>query len=511
MRSLRNLVLPASAFVWLVGPLAAQTPTAALTGLIRDSIGNPLPSAEVVVENTATGYDYRGQANATGRYWLRALPPGRYQITARTLGFRAVTRQGVTLSVGQTATLDFALPEAAVMLEPLVVVGGQRLMETTQADVSFVLDRHEIDIVPEESRAFMDLALLAPGATHTPGAADGVASNGIGALSPYYVGVLLDGGSLIGGELNEYTGGVPLLAIQEFEVLTSSYSAEFGKAASGIVNAISRRGSNELTIEGFGLYRHRSINALGEFEQTKPEFNRTNWGVAVGGPIQRDRTHLFLALERKAENSFSTVETGGIWPQYEGTFKTPFNDNLLFARIDHRPTAAHELTLRYTGDISDRRSEVGGLRAEERGVDRRQRMHSVLIAHRATFGSVLNELRLHVLRQEDVREPLSDGPAFDFPSLWRGGDWTSWNILNHRVELIEKLSLVTTGATGTHRVTVGAQGSLVDVDDISTGWTNGLFVFDEDGDTQPASLHLSFDPFVANETNVQLGAFVEDE
>jgi hypothetical protein len=294
---------------------AAQTPTAGLTGMIRDSAGSPLPTAEVVVENAATGYVYRGQANATGRYWLRALPPGRYQITARTLGFRALTRLDVTLLVGQTATLDFVLPEAAVQLDPLVVVGEHRLIETTQADVSFVLERDQIDILPEESRAFLDLALLAPGATHTPGAPDGVAPNAIGPMNPYYLGVQLDGGSLIGGEFNEYTGNVPLLAIQEFEVLTSSYSAEFGQAASGLVNAVSRKGSNELNVEGFGLLRDRSINALGHFEETKPDFNRSHWGIAVGGPIRRDRTHFFLAAERKVENTFATVETGGIWPQ----------------------------------------------------------------------------------------------------------------------------------------------------------------------------------------------------
>jgi hypothetical protein len=154
---------------------------------------------------------------------------------------------------------------------------------------------------------------------------------------------------------------------------------------------------------------------------------------------------------------------------------------------------------------------IGGLRAEERGNDRRMSLHSALVAHRANLGSALNELRLHVMRQGDLLVPISDGPSLFYPSLRRGGSWASWNIVNYRVELKETLSFVVAGPTGTHSITTGVQASLVDVDDITTNHHNGEFRYSADTDVEPSLAFVAFEPIALKETNFQLGAFVEDE
>ncbi len=137
---------------------AAQAPTAAITGIVRDSSAAVLNQTEIVARSLEMGFEYRARTSSTGRYWLRALPPGAYDVTARRIGFRAATRRQVTLALGQTVTLDFTLPRTAVELAPIEVVADIPLIETTQSDVSFVLHRNEIARLPEESRRFIDLA-----------------------------------------------------------------------------------------------------------------------------------------------------------------------------------------------------------------------------------------------------------------------------------------------------------------------------------------------------------------
>ncbi len=241
----------------------------------------------------------------------------------------------------------------------------------------------------------------------------GSAGSSVGALNARSLGVLVDGADFTEPAFGELSGSVPLLAIQEFEVIQTQFSAEFGRAASGVINAVTRRGGNEFSFEAFGLYRHKSLNALGEFETAKPDFNRSHWGLAAGGPIVRDRTHFFGVFERRVQNDFATVNTGGVFPTLEGTFKTPLTDNLLFARLDHRFNASHDLSVRYSGEIGEQLGQIGGTSSLEQGAFNQLDVHSVLATHRwAVSASAINEVRFHVLRRESRIVKTTAGPAF---------------------------------------------------------------------------------------------------
>ena len=147
-------------------PASAQSPTSAVTGVVRDSAGaRPLDGVSVVARNTATGYEYPASTSAAGRYWLRGLSPGTYDITVRRIGVRPAVRRGLVLAIGRTMTLDFSLTAAAVQLEAFEVVATTPLIQTTEAKVSYVLDQNQIARLPEESRQFIDLARLVPGTT----------------------------------------------------------------------------------------------------------------------------------------------------------------------------------------------------------------------------------------------------------------------------------------------------------------------------------------------------------
>ena len=501
-------------------PLAAQSPTAAVTGTVLSTEGDlPVEGADVLARNTATGYEYHAIAFDTGRYWLRGLSPGTYDISASRIGLRPQVRRGVVLSVGSAVTLDFGLTVSAVALDALEVVAGTPLIETTESEISYVLDQAQIARLPEESRQFVDLALLVPGATAgNPGAAlptIGSAGASVGALNTMSLGVLVDGVDFTEPAFGEIAGGLPLLAVQEFEVIQSSYSTELGRAASGVISAVTRRGGNELTYDAFGLFRDKSLNALGEFETEKPDFDRSHWGAAVGGPIVRDKTHFFAVVERRVQNDFGTVNTGGVFPDLEGTFKTPLKDNLLFGRLDHRINTGNDLTLRYSGQIAEQLLGVGGSSSVEQGFFNRLNMHSVLLSHRwAASSNTVNQARIHVMRRtQDIDLNGPPGPAMVFPSVIRGSFFAEGGIGATRVEFKDDLSLSLTGGTGDHLLKFGAHIGWHS-NDVELGvFRGGLLVFLDDAAPTPflARRALNDGGITLDASNTQLGFYVQDD
>jgi outer membrane receptor protein involved in Fe transport len=503
-----------------IAPLSAQAPTAAVTGTVLSTEGDlPVIGADVLARNTATGYEYQAVTFDTGRYWLRGLSPGTYDISVARIGLRPQVRRAVVLSVGSAVTLDFGLGVSAVALDPLEVVVGAPLIETTESEVSYVFDREQIARLPEESRQFADLALLVPGATAGNPVSQiptvGTAGASVGALNTMSLGVLVDGVDFTEPAFGEIAGGLPLLAVQEFEVIQSNYSAELGRAASGIISAVTRRGGNELTFDAFGSFRDRSLNALGKFETEKPDFSRSHWGAAVGGPIVRDKTHFFAALERRVQNDFATVNTGGVFPEFEGTFKTPLKDNLLFGRIDHRINTSNDLTLRYTGQIADQLINVGGSSSLEQGIFVNLDVHSVSLSHRwAVSPRAVNQARFHVLsRSQDLALNAPPGPMMVFPSVTRGPFFGQGGIGATRVEFKDDFSLALSGGTGDHLLKFGAHLGWHS-NDVELGlFHDGLLVFLDDADTAPflAQRQLNEGVITLGASNTQLGFYVQDD
>jgi len=501
-------------------PATAQMPTAAVTGVVQDSQFRALAEVEVQALSLASGLAYRVFSSSTGRYWLRGLPPGRYDITARQIGLRTTTVRNVELSVGHTVGVDFTLRPSAVELEPLTVEVSAPLIETTRSEISYVLDRERIEQLPEESRQFIELAQLVPGVTAGTDATGGpppFGTNGstVGALNRQSLGVLVDGGDFTEAVLGDLSGSLPLLAVQEFEVVQAQYSAELGRAASGIVNVVTRRGGNDLRIDAFGLYRHHALNARGAFEAEKPDFNRSHWGAALGGPIVADRTHLFAAFERRAQNDFSTVNTGGAFPEYEGTFKTPFEDNLMFARLDHRVSDAHELTLRYAGEVGEQLVGVGGREAFEHGRHNSLDMHSGLLTYRwALGGTFLNEARLHVIdSRRSLERNAPPGPTLSYPSLSAGPHPERARLGSLRLELRNDLSWIAAGHTGTHQLKLGTHLSWQKNDVHSTAFENGSFEFASDTASRPliGLVTLGDGGIRLADRNLQLALYFQDD
>jgi outer membrane receptor protein involved in Fe transport len=378
----------------------AQTVGASLQGIVTDSSGGTVPNAEVIVISTATGGVWELKTDSTGHYRVPVLPPGAYEIHVSQTGFQPVLRRGVELTVGQNAVIDVRL-ELGRLAEEMTVTGSTPIINTTSGSVSGLVSDKEIRELPLNGRSFQQLALLQTGVTPALAAGNDVVGGrtpkiSINGARPEQNSFLLDGTD-INNVYNKTPGssaGVLLgvEAVLEFQVLTNAYSAEFGRSAGGVINAVTRSGTNTVHGSGFEFYRNSALDAKNYFDpqdQPIPGFYRHQFGAVFGGPIARDRTFYFAAIESLIERLGVTGVTavpddearrgvlqgrtvalhpaipayldtlfphangrslGGGTAEYLFTQTQPTDEYFGQVRIDHRYTGGDSLFGRYTFD-----------------------------------------------------------------------------------------------------------------------------------------------------------------
>jgi len=309
-------------FVWIVGlcflnlrPLYAQVAGGTLSGTITDPSGAAVASANVVIRNSATGVTREVSTNADGFYSAANLLPGEYEVTISATGFNTEVKKGITINVGSQPVFSLALQIGAVA-NSVEVTTEAPTVQLTSSDISATVGATTVRELPLNGRSWTDLAALQPGVSTIqtqPSFASGAdrGNRGFGqqltisGARPQQNNYRLDGISL-----NDYANGAPgsvmggnmgVDAIQEFSVLTSNYSAEYGKTSGGVVNAITRSGTNTFHGSAYEFLRNSALDAKNFFEQdlTKPkaEFRRNQFGGTIGGPIIKNRTFFFADYE----------------------------------------------------------------------------------------------------------------------------------------------------------------------------------------------------------------------
>src|SRR5258705_12504863 len=291
----------------------AQVAGATLSGNITDPSGAALVGVEVSIKNSATGVVRTVTSDSAGFYTAPNLVPGDYQVTVAARGFSTAVAE-VTLTVGSNQTLDVGMKVGAAN-EKIVVTTEAPAVQLASSDPSAVVNATTVRELPLNGRSWTDLAALQPGVdtiqtqpSFTVGADRGNRGFGqqltISGARPQQNNYRLDGVSL-----NDYANGAPgsvlggnlgVDAIQEFSVLTSNYSAEYGKTSGGVVNAITRSGTNTLHGSVYEFLRNSALDTRNFFEDpTKPKasFKRNQFGVAIGGPIIKNRTFFFADYE----------------------------------------------------------------------------------------------------------------------------------------------------------------------------------------------------------------------
>ena len=313
MFNLKGVGLLLVSVMFFAGTALAQVTTGTILGTVSDSTGAVIPGATVTVRNVETGITRTLSTDATGRFRAPQLGLGNYEITAGAAGFQSLVRSGITLTVGREAVVNFTLQVGSVA-ERITVTGEAPLIETTNATVADSVSERELRSLPLNARSFTDLTAIQPGVVADIGLYPTVFSGGtrivMNGARPTQSLYLLDGTDILSPATNVAPASVLGQAlgvdtIREFTVLQNNYGAQYGRAIGGIVNSITRSGTNEFHGSAFEFLRNSKLDAKNYFdlaEEPIPPFQRNQFGGTLGGPIVRDNSFFFFSYEGVREN-----------------------------------------------------------------------------------------------------------------------------------------------------------------------------------------------------------------
>jgi hypothetical protein len=441
---------------------AAQSSTATISGTIRDETG-VLPGATVSAKDAQSGFTTETVSGGDGSFALPGLRPGTFEITVSLPQYKPQSRT-VRVLLGQTISADFQISPDLLVVES-VQVTGDLLLDTRTPEISTNVTEDQIRYLPQSTRNFLNFAALAPGVRVSDNETRKEIS--AGALSANQTNVFIDGvsykndvieGGVIGQDASR-GNPFPQNAVQEFQVLTQNYKAEYEKAGSAIITAVTKSGGNRFSGEVFSLYQNKGlvqnqrmvrVGDVQELQQVdpKPTYDRWQWGFSTGGPIVRDKAQFFGSYEENRQTRDAVVSRGvstGAPPAllsrleaHEGLFESPFREKLLFAKASTQPRPGQQLEVTYNWRNETDIRGFGNQSSAEAAENVRNRVDSALGKWQtASTGNWLNEA--YVSYQRYRWNPSPENPdqfGEDFQGLMRvGGRDTSQLIVQQRLAL----------------------------------------------------------------------------
>ena len=510
----------ALAFALLMPGAAFAQQQGSISGKVLDPDGLALPGATVTIASEGTGYSRTYTTSANGGYTVQNLQPGTYKVTASLSGFKATTRD-VKLTAGLEISVDLKLGLAG-MSEEVTVEGAAPLVEATSNKIGGSLSGREIEDVPSNFRNFTALTQLIPGMT--PAAATSsfeggqITANGSPAQSNVY---LIDGmynnDDRLGGSQGTQVR-VVLDNIAEYQVLSNSYSAEFGGGAGAVVNMITRGGSNDFSGRVYTYYRSDKFNARDHFLPAgvpKPLEKTLQYGVGLSGPIVKNKAHFAFLYEKDDEdyskNKIFRGAGGALTPDFVGPFEVRASN--IFARVDVQLTPSNFLSLRAVREYAPTKGE--GFPESTETFDQQGWEEDLDQIAALTLTSTLSDRASNVLRFGAINEQLNTGRQayFDFPNV-SGIGYDGRNPFSIGQQNVHPSYTTGQGGTGTfttihtylvsdtfsyfvpelwggeHTFKFGGSFSL-NRDDPRQGFDSGTFTFDRDLAYNPAN-PLSF-------------------
>ncbi len=278
----------------------SQITAGTVQGDVVDEKGGSVAGATVEAKNLATNFVQSDTTNTDGHFAFLSLAPGRYTLTISKAGFATVLQQNVNLTVGQAISIPVTMKVSSISQQ--IVVTDVPIVETTKTESSSTLNELTVSSTPVLGRKFEDLLTLTPGVSISQGP-DGDEINFNGQRGVFN-NISLDGGDYNNGFFGEQLGGqraaidITLDAVKEFQVIASGANAEFGRTAGGVVNVITKSGTNEIHGSGFEYFRTESLTAATSDGKPLQDFRRNQFGGTIGGPIVKDKMFLFGAFEQ---------------------------------------------------------------------------------------------------------------------------------------------------------------------------------------------------------------------
>ncbi|HET7619801.1 MAG TPA: TonB-dependent receptor [Vicinamibacterales bacterium] len=407
MRITRCAVLVPLLLLWTAAPSRAQV-TGSIAGTIKDASNAVLPGVTVTVTGPALQRESATAVSATdGTYRIPLVPPGVYEVHFELAGFAPIARTDVEVAINRQTTLDVSMAVAGVS-ESVQVSGTVPLVEVARSDMTSRVTSRTIDALPLNGRNFVDLVALAPGARPVPEGQQGANVSIFGERGTA-VSFLVDGAEnndpLQGGAALRYTQD----SVREFEVVTTGYEAEFGRAQGGVVNVITRSGTNAVDGRAFWFRRDDAMDSSnvpaqeGQPKQDAPKLGRDQWGGTLGGPIKRDKAFFFGSFERLDETRGVNIDQSAIPAFLRNGLATPGGTEdfgigpetgayTLVGKMDVNLTSSNRLSVTgnandqdVTGEIS---SPVAGTQAlPSAAATTKQKGWAVIARETALFGT----------------------------------------------------------------------------------------------------------------------------
>jgi hypothetical protein len=401
----------------------AQQTTGNITGRVVDQQGAAVPGASITAKNPATGLSRTEVSDAEGIYRVSALPVGIYEVLAELTGFATVSKQDVEVNVGQTVAIDFSM-KVATIAETVTVTGATPLIETTSSSVGGVVSIRRIETIPLNGRQFANLAATIPGVGlgfHTDPTKSTQYSPQINGGNGRNVNYQIDGGDnnddTVGGLLQLF----PLEAIQEFNFQTQRFKAEYGRSNGGVLNVVTKSGTNLWAGSGFEFLRNKALNSISASEKVngtdKQDYKRNQFGGSFGGPIRKDKWHFFAAAERTQQNTTQVVDTSGLFPDKNGVFAVPYRENLITAKTTVNLNTNQYLSVRYGRNTNSQPYNAARNSTFDNWGDSTNKFNSINLNHNTVIGG--GRLNEFIFQYADFRNNIasrSSAPNESFPN-----------------------------------------------------------------------------------------------
>lgn len=418
---------------------------AQLNGSVRDQSGGSVAKAAITLKETDTNRTYTAFSNDSGLYVIANLPPGKYELTTEASGFAKSTQTGIILTVGQVATIDVAV-KVASSSEKVVVTTETPPVEPTRTEVSNVISTNQITSLPISGRLFTDFVLLTPGvttgrtslqSTFTESEVTRISFGGIRDFSNL---VTVDGADTINTATGSQRGTPSQEAVSEFRVVNNSFGAEQGRAMGGIVNIITKSGTNELHGSLYEYFENDAMNARALIQPSPAPkaFRQNQFGGILGGPVRKDKTFFFMNYEgqRRGEapiqspeltNNLALIDAAkailGIPPENIGTLKTQDTDKGLI-KVDHQLNKDNNLSVRYSIEDARNLNVLVGQTLDGGGIGAPSSGHNNFLRDQSLVGIVTSQLSPGVInnalgqyaRRHSFFPGVTGQPNLDLPN-----------------------------------------------------------------------------------------------
>jgi len=517
-------------------PAFAQQGTGDLRGRVLDPQGAVLPGVAIVARNQETGLFREAVSSTDGTFFLSGITPGLYEVQASLESFRRTTVKDVLVEVGKTRALDVKL-ELGGLTESVTVNAEAPVVDLSSKEVGGNITGRELVDLPSINRNYIGFVGLLPGivpniSTESFGS-DSVNVNGQDSRNNSYS---LDGASNnddVNGQRAGTQARTPLESIQEFQVLTNQFDAEFGRTTGAVINAVTKQGTNRFRGSAFGYFQDASLTAESYFvkknDLDKPQTKQYQLGGTLGGPVVRDKAHFFFSLERVIIDDDRAINIPAR-PDLNQPATTETRVWNTLIRFDHQINANHTWAVRWLRESSPQFNQLIGtvtLAAAREEADLDQTVV-------ATLNSVLGGRKVNVLRVGFTQEDVAFGnpgynangldqaallPTMTYLTYTDQQSSTAQARVNNSYQFEDTFSWFVPGWHGDHEFKAGLQYQYVTADSVTDDNLNGTFTVPSNGPynandyrTWPERLSIRVPSGLVNDMKAHfVGLFAQDK